>query len=214
MPKLKRETEKKKILFYTFFELLNQDKSENKLNNYIRSTILILVLTKFKFPPLVKLKKEETASSVKKIQQLTKYLQGIFVVVGARDKNIYDIIKLVKEEYLATYSASSISQLGIGNGILLILAQNKVRNLLNSKFRDNLVPGLIILLVELSMRRITVQYARRQQGNKIFQGRSSYIPIRLNVAGVTPQIFMNSVSLVFKKKNKLLYTLLIPFFNS
>lgn len=53
----------------------------------------------------------------------------------------------------------------------------------------------LIVFVERSQRRIPVQYPRRQVGNKIYEGDSSHIPIKINTAGVIPPIFASSLLL-------------------
>ncbi|MDK7179134.1 preprotein translocase subunit SecY, partial [Micrococcus luteus] len=49
--------------------------------------------------------------------------------------------------------------------------------------------------VERAQRRITVNYAKRQVGNKIYGGQSSHLPLKLNMAGVIPAIFASSIIL-------------------
>ena len=45
------------------------------------------------------------------------------------------------------------------------------------------------------MRKILVNYAKRQVGNKVYQGQSSFLPLKLNMAGVIPPIFASSIIL-------------------
>ena len=52
-----------------------------------------------------------------------------------------------------------------------------------------------IVWVERGQRRVTVNYARRQQGRKMVQGQTSYLPMKLNQAGVIPAIFASSILL-------------------
>ena len=53
----------------------------------------------------------------------------------------------------------------------------------------------LIVFVERSQRKVPVQYPRRQVGNKIYEGDSSHIPMKINTAGVIPPIFANSILL-------------------
>ena len=53
-----------------------------------------------------------------------------------------------------------------------------------------------IVTIERSQRRITVQYPKRQQGNRMFGGESSHLPLKINVAGVIPPIFASSLLLM------------------
>jgi preprotein translocase subunit SecY len=52
-----------------------------------------------------------------------------------------------------------------------------------------------VVFVERGQRRIIVNYAKRQVGNKIYQGQSSHLPLKLNMAGVIPPIFASSIIL-------------------
>ena len=55
---------------------------------------------------------------------------------------------------------------------------------------------VVIVYVERAQRRLIVQYPRRQQGNKIFEGDSSHLPLKINTAGVIPPIFASSLLLL------------------
>ena len=52
-----------------------------------------------------------------------------------------------------------------------------------------------VVFVERGQRRITVNYAKRQQGRKMLAGQSSHLPLKLNMAGVIPPIFASSLIL-------------------
>lgn len=108
-----------------------------------------------------------------------------------------------------------ITARGIGNGTSLIIFSGIVAGLptaLAGMFdlgRTGAVSALfiigllvisialifLIVLIERSQRRIPVQYPRRQVGNKIYEGDSSHIPIKINTAGVIPPIFAGSILL-------------------
>ena len=49
--------------------------------------------------------------------------------------------------------------------------------------------------MERGQRRITVNYAKRQQGRKVFAAQSSHLPLKVNMAGVIPAIFASSLLL-------------------
>ena len=51
----------------------------------------------------------------------------------------------------------------------------------------------LVVLVEQSQRRIPVQYAKRMVGRKAYGGQSTYIPVKVNTAGVIPVIFASSM---------------------
>ena len=51
----------------------------------------------------------------------------------------------------------------------------------------------LVVFVERSQRRLLVQYPKRQQGNRMMGGESSFLPLKLNTAGVIPPIFASSL---------------------
>ena len=53
-----------------------------------------------------------------------------------------------------------------------------------------------VVFVERGQRKILINYARRQVGNKVYGGQSSYLPLKLNMAGVVPPIFASSIILL------------------
>lgn len=105
-----------------------------------------------------------------------------------------------------------ITERGIGNGISLIIFAGIVTGIpgglrdawgLKSQFGDFfgfvlliafilLVIGTIIFF-ERAQRRITVQYAKRVVGNKMYGGQASHLPLKINMAGVIPPIFASSI---------------------
>jgi preprotein translocase subunit SecY len=108
-----------------------------------------------------------------------------------------------------------ITERGIGNGISMIIFSGIVAGLpgavVNTVERvrqgEMQAIGLILLcimlvavvgfvvFVERGQRRITVNYARRQQGRKIYAAQKSHLPLKLNMAGVIPPIFASSIIL-------------------
>ncbi len=106
-----------------------------------------------------------------------------------------------------------ISERGIGNGISLIIFSGIVVGLPSavahtlSGIRSNELSliGILILVVfmvfvvafivymERAQRRIPVQYAKRMVGRKVYGGQSTYLPLRVNTAGVIPVIFASSL---------------------
>jgi preprotein translocase subunit SecY len=55
---------------------------------------------------------------------------------------------------------------------------------------------VFIVFIERSLRRLVVQYPKRQQGNRMFMGESSFLPLKINTAGVIPPIFASSLLLL------------------
>jgi preprotein translocase subunit SecY len=54
----------------------------------------------------------------------------------------------------------------------------------------------VVVFIERGQRKILVNYARRQVGNKVYGGQSSHLPLKLNMAGVIPPIFASSIILL------------------
>ena len=108
-----------------------------------------------------------------------------------------------------------ISEKGIGNGISMIIFAGIVAGL-PASFGNTLsmvgtgelsVFTVVIMLImvvlvmafvvfmERGQRRIAVNYAKRQQGRKMVGGQTSYLPLKINMAGVIPPIFASSIIL-------------------
>ncbi len=106
-----------------------------------------------------------------------------------------------------------ISERGVGNGISLIIFAGIVVGLPSAtadtigRIRTNelSILGVVVLLafmivvvgfivfMERAQRRIPVQYAKRMVGRKVYGGQSTYLPLRVNTAGVIPVIFASSL---------------------
>lgn len=124
-------------------------------------------------------------------------------------------VTLVAGTMFLMWLGEQITERGIGNGISMLIFAGIVANLPSSivntleKVRQGELHaiGLILLLVmlvlviafivfvERGQRRITVNYAQRQQGRKIFAAQTSHLPLKINMAGVIPPIFASSVIL-------------------
>ncbi|GEN25004.1 protein translocase subunit SecY [Halomonas cupida] len=109
-----------------------------------------------------------------------------------------------------------ITEKGIGNGISLLIFSGIVAGLPSAVAQAfelarnegawNVLPLLalsllgiatvaFVVFIERGQRRITVNYPRRQVGNKMYAGQSSYLPLKVNMAGVIPAIFASSILL-------------------
>jgi preprotein translocase subunit SecY len=108
-----------------------------------------------------------------------------------------------------------ITERGLGNGIsilifagivaglpaalaaLLDLVRTNAMSVLSALFIVALVVLVtaFVVFVERGQRKITVNYAKRQVGNKVYGGQSSHLPLKLNMAGVIPPIFASSIIL-------------------
>jgi preprotein translocase subunit SecY len=109
---------------------------------------------------------------------------------------------------LLMWMGEAITQRGIGNGMSLIIFSSVVSSLPSTGAKVKaqsgmgglmLVIGLAIVMlvcivfIEQGQRRIPVQFAKRVVGRRMYGGQSSYIPLKVNQAGVIPIIFANAV---------------------
>jgi preprotein translocase subunit SecY len=62
--------------------------------------------------------------------------------------------------------------------------------------RDRRLVTFVVVFVERGQRKILVNYAKRQVGNKVYGGQSSHLPLKLNMSGVIPPIFASSIILL------------------
>lgn len=125
------------------------------------------------------------------------------------------VVSLVTGTLFLMWLGERITERGVGNGISLIIFSGIVSGLpraIGSTFDQvrqgtlspiSLLLVLILLLavtafvvfMERGQRRITVNYAKRQQGNKIYAAQKSHLPLKVNMAGVIPPIFASSIIL-------------------
>ena len=125
------------------------------------------------------------------------------------------VITLVTGTMFLMWLGEQITERGIGNGISLIIFAGIVAGLPSAVggtlelVRTGAFQPLFVLLlfalailvtafvvfVERGQRRITVNYAKRQQGRKVYGGQSSHLPLKVNIAGVIPPIFASSIIL-------------------
>ncbi len=126
------------------------------------------------------------------------------------------VITLVGGTIFLLWLGEQITARGIGNGISLIIFAGIVAELpgaLYSAFelarKGTMSPAVlvallvgivaiiaIIVFMERAQRRLLVQYPKRQMGNRMAQGDSSHLPLKLNTAGVIPPIFASSLLLL------------------
>lgn len=124
-------------------------------------------------------------------------------------------VSLVTGTLFLMWLGEQITERGLGNGISLIIFAGIVAGLPSAiggtleLVRTGEMNALTVLVlfalavavtafvvfVERGQRRITVNYAKRQQGRKMFAAQSSHLPLKLNMAGVIPPIFASSIIL-------------------
>jgi len=129
---------------------------------------------------------------------------------------ITTVVTLVGGTLFLMWLGEQITARGVGNGISLIIFSGIVANLpvaIAGTFelgRTGALSPLLILFfmvmaiavialivfIERSLRRILIQYPKRQMGNKMFGGEASHLPLKINVPGVIPPIFASSLLLM------------------
>ena len=125
------------------------------------------------------------------------------------------VITLVTGTLFLMWLGEQVTERGIGNGISIIIFSGIVAGLpravagsLELARTGELQPLTVLFLfavvvvvtglvvfVERGQRRITVNYAKRQQGRRVYAGQTSHLPLKLNMAGVIPPIFASSIIL-------------------
>jgi preprotein translocase subunit SecY len=188
---------------------------------YVTASIILQLLTVV-IPKLEQLQKEGEAGYAK-INQYTRYstvglaaaqatgYAYLFQRQGALTNNsgrlVLIIITLTAGTTLLMYMGELITKRGIGNGIsLLIFASILVSapagvtawyngGPMEKLFFPLLAIGIIVAVVFIQegQRRIPIQYAKRMVGRKMTSGESTYMPLRVNMAGVIPIIFAAAV---------------------
>ena len=129
---------------------------------------------------------------------------------------IATVITLTGGTMFLMWLGEQITARGIGNGISLIIMAGIVAELPSAIAgmlelgRQGVLPTGLILVVfvlavaviafivfmERAQRRLLIQYPKRQVGNRMFEGQSSHLPLKLNTSGVIPPIFASSLLLL------------------
>jgi preprotein translocase subunit SecY len=126
------------------------------------------------------------------------------------------VVTLTAGTMFLMWLGEQITERGLGNGISILIfggiaaglpsAVGGLLELVRTGAMSIIVALLIVALVALvtffvvfverGQRKILVNYARRQVGNKVYGGQSSHLPLKLNMAGVIPPIFASSIILL------------------
>jgi preprotein translocase subunit SecY len=188
---------------------------------YVTASIILQLLTVV-VPKLEELQKEGE-SGYAKINQYTRYLTValaaaqatgyayLFQRQGALTSNsgrlVLIIITLTAGTTLLMYMGELITKRGIGNGISLLIFASILTSApagvtawynggaMEKLFFPLIALGIIVAVVFIQegQRRIPIQYAKRMIGRKMTSGESTYLPLRVNMAGVIPIIFAAAV---------------------
>jgi len=126
------------------------------------------------------------------------------------------VISLTAGTMFLMWLGEQITERGLGNGISILIfagiaaglpsAMGGLLELVRTGAMSIFIALVIVVLVaavtyfvvfvERGQRKILVNYARRQVGNKVYGGQSSHLPLKLNMAGVIPPIFASSIILL------------------
>jgi preprotein translocase subunit SecY len=143
------------------------------------------------------------------------FKQPNLVVTGQLEFYVTTVVTLVTGTMFLMWLGEQITERGIGNGISLIIcagiasgvpaAIGKTLTLTSQGslpllfavvlFVGVLLVTYLVVFVEKGQRKVLVNYAKRQVGNRVMQGQSSHLPLKLNMAGVIPPIFASSIIL-------------------
>ena len=125
------------------------------------------------------------------------------------------VVTLVTGTMFLMWLGEQITERGLGNGISIIIFAGIVAGLPGaiagmgelvrtgamSAFVSLVIIALVVVVtafvvfVERGQRKITVNYAKRQVGNRVYGGQTSHLPLKLNMSGVIPPIFASSIIL-------------------
>jgi preprotein translocase subunit SecY len=185
---------------------------------YVTASIILQLLTAV-VPTLERLQKEGEAGYAKITQYtryLTVFLAGaqstgyafLFKRQGAlpgvnAGRLVIIVLTLTAGCILLMWMGELITKRGVGNGISLLIfasilayAPTGISSWINGGTTERLFFPIVsiavvvaVVFVQEGQRRIPVQYARRQLGNRQTTGGSTYMPLRVNMAGVIPVIF-------------------------
>ncbi len=126
------------------------------------------------------------------------------------------MVSLTSGTMFLMWLGEQITERGLGNGISILIFSGIAAGLPNSiggllelvrTGAMSIIVALFVVLVvgavtyfvvfvERGQRKILVNYARRQVGNKVYGGQSSHLPLKLNMSGVIPPIFASSIILL------------------
>ncbi|MFI3122608.1 MAG: preprotein translocase subunit SecY [Methylococcales bacterium] len=124
-------------------------------------------------------------------------------------------ITLVTGTIFLMWLGEQVTERGIGNGISMIIFAGIVSGLPKAiggtfelvrtgemssafivlLFLISISVTMLVVFVERGQRRVTINYPKRQEGRKLYAGQSSFLPLKLNMAGVIPPIFASSIIL-------------------
>ena len=170
------------------------EQGKRKINQYTRQGTLLLAVV------------QATGMCAGLISQGITLTNGLAFYVPA-------VSSLVAGTMFLMWLGEQITERGIGNGISMIIFAGIVANLPNmvlqffsADSQTSLIGVVVfalialavlaaIVFIEKAQRRISVNYAQKQQGRRIFTAQQTHLPLKINMAGVIPAIFASSLLL-------------------
>src|SRR6186997_3562952 len=188
---------------------------------YVTASIILQLMTVV-VPRLSELQ-EEGESGYAKIHQYTRYLTVVLAAAQAlgyaflfRNQGVLEansgrmvliIVTLTVGSTLLMWMGEQITKRGIGNGISILIFASILTSLplgvtawwnggpMERIFFPLIALGIVasVVFVQEGQRRIPIQYAKRMVGRRMTSGGSTYMPLRVNMAGVIPIIFAAAI---------------------
>ena len=188
---------------------------------YVTASIILQLLTVV-IPRLSELQKEGEAGYAK-INQYTRYLTVVLAAAqatgyavlfqrqdalqGNAGRMTLIVVTLTSGTVLLMWLGEQITKRGIGNGISILIFASILTSLplgisawwnggpMERIFFPLIALGIVasVVFVQEGQRRIPIQYAKRQIGRRSTTGGSTYLPLRVNMAGVIPVIFAAAI---------------------
>ena len=144
---------------------------------------------------------------------MTAWLRGLGIMQGSFFDLILVVITLVAGSMAVMWLGEELTDHGVGNGISLLIFAGIVARIPEAIIQTwnmtrigqlniiALLIGIVLMiavvagciLLQEGQRRLPVQYAKRVVGNKVYGGQSTFIPLKVNQAGVIPIIFASSL---------------------
>ncbi len=165
--------------------------------------------------------------SILQAMAISKWLVGNGIVLNPNMAfYISSTITLVTGTMFLMWLGEQMTERGIGNGISLIICTGIIARFPSAvsqvvtQVRQGQMQGLTLLFLilfviavimlivffERAQRKIAINYAKRQQGRKMFAAQSSHLPLKINMAGVIPPIFAQSILMFFSTISQFMST--------
>lgn len=200
-------------------KMAREEGGRQKINQYTRVLTLALCLVQGYFLA-VSFENPKSIPIFQGIESVIERMGPLVPEPGWMFRAI-TVLTLTAGTMLLMWLGEQITEKGIGNGVSLIIAVGIVAKLpaalvsawnvfipAAANNQQSASPLVLVVLIAFlvmvvaatialtqGMRKVTVQYARQIRGNKVYGGQTSYLPLKVNYAGVMPIIFANAILL-------------------